>query len=177
MVIRRFAASLSAALALLLSGCGGSGTTPTAPPTLVSISLSPQSPIISVGKDQQFTATEVYSDGSTQDITASADWTSATQTVATISNSPGSKGLATSVGMGTSAITATVGSKSSSTTLTVNAVVNQPTWSQAGPVARFSHSAVYDPASKRMVIFGGQETEDRRRDSGTSPLTTKTVTA
>ncbi len=30
------------------------------------------------------------------------------------------------------------------------------TWTQYGPPARFSHTAVFDPASKRMIVFGGQ---------------------
>ncbi len=125
--------------------------------TLVSISLAPQSPAVSLGMNQQFTATGTYSDSSTQNITDSVVWTSATQTVATISNASGSQGLATSVGAGTSKITATVGSLFSSTILTVNPVVSAPTWSQEGPVARFAHSTVFDPTTQQMVIFGGQQ--------------------
>jgi len=57
MATRRFIATLIAAIALVLSGCGGSATPVTVvPPSLVSISLSPQSPAISVGMNQQFTA-------------------------------------------------------------------------------------------------------------------------
>ena len=46
--------------------------------TLVSISISPQSPTISVGSTQQFTATGKFSDNSTQDITTSVTWNSDT---------------------------------------------------------------------------------------------------
>ena len=158
MATRRFIATLIAAIELVLSGCGGSATPVTVvPPSLVSISLSPQSPAISVGMNQQFTAIGTYSDGNSQDITGSVVWASATQTVATISNAPGSQGLATGVGAGPSVITGTLGSLFSSTTLTVNSVVSEPAWSQAGPVARFSHSTVYDPITRQMIIFGGQQ--------------------
>ncbi len=31
------------------------------------------------------------------------------------------------------------------------------TWTQYGPPARFSHTAVFDPVSKQMIVFGGQD--------------------
>src|ERR1035438_8558010 len=31
-------------------------------------------------------------------------------------------------------------------------------WTLAGPASRHSHTAVFDPASGQMIIFGGQET-------------------
>ena len=51
----------------LFVGCGGSsgGTTPPATVTLVSITITPSSPSITVGATQQFTATGTYSDQST----------------------------------------------------------------------------------------------------------------
>ncbi len=126
--------------------------------TLVSIAVTPQSPTIFLGTTQQFTATGTYSDGSNQNITSLVSWSSATTSVATISNSSGSQGLATSVGVGTSKITATSGSVSGSTTLTVTQSVLSPVWTLHGPPGRSSHSAVYDPTSQKMIIFGGQST-------------------
>jgi hypothetical protein len=35
--------------------------------------------------------------------------------------------------------------------------LNGQTWTQYGPPARFAHTAVFDPASKKMIIFGGQD--------------------
>jgi hypothetical protein len=35
---------------------------------------------------------------------------------------------------------------------------NAQTWTLHGPVSRHSHSAVWDPVSAQMIIFGGQET-------------------
>jgi len=126
-------------------------------PTLVSIALSPQSPLITLGAVQQFTATGTYSDGSTQNITSSVTWTSGTLSVATISNSAGSQGLATSVAVGSSTITATLGSPSASTELSVVPLWPAQSWTLHGPPGRSGHSTVWDPNSRQMIIFGGQQ--------------------
>jgi hypothetical protein len=84
---------------------------------VVSISLAPVNPSIALGSTQQFTATGTYNDSSTQDVTATVTWASATPSVATI---VANTGLATTTGIGTSQITATLGGvKSTSDTLTV----------------------------------------------------------
>jgi uncharacterized protein YjdB len=90
------------------------------PAALVSIAINPQSPTIALGTTQQFTATGTYTDGTTQDLTTVVTWSSSLSTVAIISNSVGSNGLATSAGQGTSTISATSNSISSSTTITVS---------------------------------------------------------
>jgi len=87
--------------------------------TLKSISVKPANPSISAGATRQFHATGTYSDGSTKDLTTTATWSSNNAAVATISNSTGSKGLATSIAAGTSTITATSGKIKGSTTLTI----------------------------------------------------------
>jgi hypothetical protein len=108
----------------LMTGCGGGGGggggggSP-ATKTLVSLALSPINPSISKGAVQQFTATGTYSDGSAQDLTTSAAWTSSDTAVAAISNAAGSSGSATAVAAGRTTITTTVGGVSASTTLTV----------------------------------------------------------
>ena len=106
-----------------ISACAGSlcGSTTVAvnPPILVSIAVNPNSGSIPAGTPQQFTAMGTYSDGSTQDLTASSIWSSSTTTVATINNSA----LATSFITGTTTIQAAVGSIQGSTLLTVTAPV------------------------------------------------------
>lgn len=89
------------------------------PSTLLSLSISPTNPGIGLGSTQQFTATGTYSDNTTQDVTASASWTSSVSSVATISNAAGTNGRATSVSAGTTTITVALGNVSASTTLTV----------------------------------------------------------
>jgi hypothetical protein len=61
-----------------------------------------------------------YSDGSTQTITPTVTWGTSNSTIATISNSLGSNGLAAGVVAGTVTISAVSGSVSASTVLTVN---------------------------------------------------------
>jgi hypothetical protein len=85
------------------------------PPNLISISVTPANPTIPNGLSQQFTATGNYSDGSTQNLTASVVWSSSDESIATITTG----GLATAVGAGTSTIEAASGSVNGSTTLTV----------------------------------------------------------
>src|SRR5215469_13446273 len=73
--------------------------------TLESISVTPANPSIAATATQQFTATGNYSDGTIQDLTNTATWTSSNTAVATISNNPGSKGLATGVAGSASPVT------------------------------------------------------------------------
>src|SRR4029077_5876087 len=76
------------------------------PATLVSIQVTPPTPSVAKGLTQQFIATGLYTDNSTQDLTSMVTWASDTASVATISNAAGSNGLATSAGVGTANITA-----------------------------------------------------------------------
>jgi hypothetical protein len=85
--------------------------------TLVSIVVTPANPSIAKGRTEQFTATGKLSDGSTQNLTSGATWSSVTTTVATIS----AGGLATALAAGTSQIQAVSEGITGSTTLTVTA--------------------------------------------------------
>ncbi|GIW73235.1 MAG: hypothetical protein KatS3mg102_2777 [Planctomycetota bacterium] len=85
------------------------------PPALSSIEVSPVSAEIAKGQTQQFTATGIYSDGSTADLTGQATWSSSDESVATVDAS----GLATGVAAGTAAITAAVQGLADSASLTV----------------------------------------------------------
>jgi len=108
-------------LAFFAAGCGCGGDE--APSGLVSIEVTPVNPSIALGTHQQFTATGIFSDNARQDITNSVTWSSAVESVATISNETGSNGLAASRSVGSSTVTATLGSISGSTTLTVTTAV------------------------------------------------------
>lgn len=104
------------------AGCGGgksnSGTA-TPPTTLVSITVTPINPGSAAATIQQFTATGTYSNNSLRDLTTSATWRSSDASVAAISNTAGSQGLATLLAPGTTTITAISGDITGSTTLTV----------------------------------------------------------
>lgn len=85
------------------------------PPPLVSIAVTPELPAIPRGLTQQFSATGTYSDLSTQDLSASAAWSSSDTAVATIA----AGGLATAIATGETTIEARVGAIHGSTRLTV----------------------------------------------------------
>ena len=93
-------------------------TTAPPPPTLKSIALSPTGSTIVTGATQQFTATGTYSDGSTQNVSSQAAWTSSNTGVATVISGTG---LATAVGAGTTTISAALNGVTGSTSLTVQA--------------------------------------------------------
>ena len=86
-----------------LTGTGQSGS------TLTSITLSPGSGLVSVGGSLQLTATGNYSDGSTQNLTNTATWTTTNANAATVN-----AGLVSGIGSGAAQITATYTGVSSS---------------------------------------------------------------
>ena len=86
------------------------------PITLASIGITPTNSSILTGATRQFTAMGTYSDGSTENLTGYAAWTSSNTGVATMV-----EGLATGVSVGTTTVSAALGSVSNKTTLTVKA--------------------------------------------------------
>jgi uncharacterized protein YjdB len=105
---------------IFIAGCGcGSKKVPAAV-TLVSIEVTPANPSIALGTNQQFKATGVFSDNSTQDLTEAVTWSSSDASVAYASNLEGSRGLAKSFKAGTTTIVAAAGGLQGSTLLTVN---------------------------------------------------------
>jgi hypothetical protein len=98
----------------------GSATLTVTATTLVTVTVTPAIPSVPLGETQQFTATGTFADGSIQDITQTATWSSTNPAVATISMTTGSVGLATALTQGTTTIIATQGPLSGNTTLTVN---------------------------------------------------------
>ena len=106
-------------LGLLLQGCstqsGAPSTPQQTPPTIASLNVSPANPSAVAGQGQQFTATGNYSNGSQQDLTKTASWSSSNTSISTIDAS----GMATTIQAGSTTIGATFGTVSGSTTLTV----------------------------------------------------------
>ena len=90
---------------------------------LISIAVSPSDPPVPQGGTQPFSALGTFSDSSTGDVSGQVTWASSDQTVATISNSAGSAGLATTLKIGTTSISATLNGVSDGTTLTVTAAL------------------------------------------------------
>jgi len=104
-----------------LGGVSSSTTLGVTSATLVSIDVTPANPSIADGLTDALQATGVYTDHSTHDLTSSVTWTSSVAGIASVSNVPGSNGLATTLSPGSTTITATFGGISGSTSLTVTA--------------------------------------------------------
>ncbi len=88
--------------------------------TIQSISVTPSARSIAAGTQLSFTATGVFTDSSTQDITNNVTWSSSNTAFATISNTAGSNGVVTAVATGNVTINAAFGSKNGSAQLKVD---------------------------------------------------------
>ncbi len=130
---------------LFVSGCSDNDDNGTPATSLVSISITPLNPSI-VGGTKKFTATGTYSDNTTQDLSATATWSSSNTSVATIS-----KGFATVISAGTTTITATSGSISNATSLTVTA-------ESSGLTSLITTTALHD-----MIVSGVVNTTGTNR--------------
>jgi uncharacterized protein YjdB len=84
-------------------------------PALVSIAVTPASSSLPVGENEQLKATGTFTDGTTQDLTQLAAWSSSAPTIATIN----AGGLASGLIVGSTTITAVSGTIQGTTTLTV----------------------------------------------------------
>jgi trimeric autotransporter adhesin len=137
----------------LLAGCSSGSSNSS--PTLTAIAVTPASPSVPVGQTQQFKAVGTYSNNTTQDLTASAAWSSSTVSVATI----GAGGLATAVGAGGTTITASVGAFTAAATLNVTIVSTLQSISvapvttsiQAGQTLQYSAIGTYDDGSNQVL--------------------------
>jgi uncharacterized protein YjdB len=100
----------------LLPACSSKNSAVTTP-TLTSIQVTLTTSSVAAGLPDQLTATGKYSDGTSQDLTASVAWTSSDTNVATVSTA----GAVTTLVQGSAKITGTLSGVSGSITLTVNA--------------------------------------------------------
>lgn len=143
-------------LAGTMTSCSGGSPTPqsSSPPSLQSITVSPSDPSVIAGLTEQYSATGNFSDGSTQNLTGSATWTSSNATAATIN----AAGLATTLTGGTTTIEAKFQSIAGSTLLTVTPPVLQsiaisPINSSviAGTTEQYSVTGTYSNGSTQDV--------------------------
>lgn len=109
-----------------------------ATPVPVSISIDPATATIPLGTNQVFTATGVFSDGTTGAV--SATWLSSNQATATVLAGPSTTTTATSLATGTTTITATVGTLQATALLTV------------GPSGPSLVSIAIDPATATIPL-------------------------
>ena len=117
--VGRGSAVIGAASGSVSGIISGSGTLTVTDATLVSIQVTPVNPEAALGTTKQFTATGVFSDDSVQDLTEQADWSAADGSVASVSNTAGSRGLATPAAIGATSISATLDGVTAGTDFTV----------------------------------------------------------
>ena len=120
------------------------GTTLNVVVTLKSLTITPVNPSIANSTSLQLTAAGVFSDGSTQDLTASVTWTSSAATIATVS----SGGVVTGAGLGSATIAATQAGVSASTTVTVTAAT------LTAITITPPNSAIANATSKQLIATG-----------------------
>lgn len=84
-------------------------------PALASISITPTGPNLGKGQNQKLTVNGVYTDKSTQDVTAQATWQSSDATIAAVD----ATGMVAACAVGQASISATVGQLNASVSVTV----------------------------------------------------------
>ena len=97
----------------------GSTSVTVGTPVLLSITVNPSQSSLYAGESEQFIATGRFSDGTTQNLTQSATWSSSGSTIASV----GPSGAAVANAVGTATISATAGPVTGSASLTVTSAV------------------------------------------------------
>ena len=154
-------------LASLLSACGGGDDLGRDPilgvpaATLVSVSVTPATAAVLVGVSQQFSATANYSDGTSQNVTTSSAWASASPLIASVAPSTG---LARGLTPGSAVISATFGAKTGAATLVVStpppptlvsiAVTPATATIQTGATQQFIATGTYSNSSTALITNG-----------------------
>jgi trimeric autotransporter adhesin len=128
----------SATITASMASIRGSDLLTVSPAILVSIAVAPANSSIMLGTTEQFTATGTFSDGSIQDLTNSAAWSSANTKVGI---SPA--GVATALNVGSTTISATSDDVSGSATLTVEPQLLVTYFSHANNSATNLDATVY----------------------------------
>jgi trimeric autotransporter adhesin len=131
---------------------------------LAEIQVTPVNPQLPAGLTQQLTATGIYTDNTSQNLTATAQWSSSAVETATVGNGAGDKGLVTGVAANATpaTITAAVGDVSGTTEVTVTSGVVQQIDVQ--------------PATASLPRFGFRQrytATGRLSDGGTIDLTSQ----
>lgn len=115
------------------------------PPSLSSVAIAPSAVAVSTGKTLQLAAVATFSDGSTQDVTTQATWSSANTSTLTVS----SGGLITGVAPGNAAVSAQYDGQTAGLTATVYTL-------NLSPVPPLSQTVTYqgDYAHSGRITFG-----------------------
>jgi trimeric autotransporter adhesin len=115
----------SATITATLGSISGTRLITVTPAQLTSVRVGPAAPSVPRGLIAQLSATGLYTDGTTQDLTTTASWSSSDTNIATVSNAATTEGVARAMNQGVVTITATVGAHSGSVQVSVSAAVLQ----------------------------------------------------
>jgi hypothetical protein len=166
---RGWAGTLFLLLSLLVA-CGGGAATQTGksepdPNVLVSVAITPSDVTLPKGTTQQLRATGTYSNGTSKDVTASANWSTTPAGEATVGNAPDNKGLLQAVAMGQSTLVASVAGGASGATVSGHATVSV----QAAALTSISINSA--PASVALGLKQQLTATGTYSDASTSDIT------
>jgi trimeric autotransporter adhesin len=123
----------SATIGASYGGFDASATLKVTDPPLAFVQVTPTNPSIPVQATLQFTATAVFTDNSTRNVTAQSTWSSSSTAIAVVANNGGAIGRATAIAEGSSTISATYGGMSGASLLTVAGSVQSVSATPANP--------------------------------------------
>ena len=126
-------------------------------PTLVSIAISPTSFTLAANTSTRFKVTATFFDGSTQDVTYSATWSSSNGAIASVGDSSIAKGRVSAVSSGSATISASYGGL----TITAPVTVTLPTSLLATGITVSGAIAQGSQVRYKATAINGQDvTED-----------------
>jgi uncharacterized protein YjdB len=144
-------------------------------PVITSITVTPIAPVVPIATVVQFTATAIFSDGTTQNVTGAATWTSSAPGVLAVTTVGGARGRGTGVSAGMATVTATfMGIAGSTTVIVTNAVLTQISVSPAGLTLavgarrQFTAQAIFSDGTSRDVTAAATWTSDQPAVAGVS---------
>lgn len=132
-------------------------------PTLSELQIGPIDPERKAGQQVQFFVMALYSNGTSQNVTFQAEWSSSNTNVASIGNTGAQKGRAQAKNAGTATITATFGGKSVTTTMKVTdpdpveVQISPAYWEMAtGTPMQLQAIVIFSDGSSQNVTFQAQ---------------------
>jgi hypothetical protein len=111
------ASSDSARISANWEGISGNTAVTVTNATLNSLAITPSTPTLAVGTNTQLHVTATYNDGSQEDVTAQATWSSDDDTRLRVDNSAGQQGRLTALARGSADVTASFGGMQISVTV------------------------------------------------------------
>jgi uncharacterized protein YjdB len=113
----------SATLGALFDGQTGTASLTVTATMPTMLAVSPVQPTRYVGQQQQFQAILIFNNGTQQNVTQKATWTSSDTSIATMDTAPNAQGRAAAIAVGSTTITASYLGLTGQTTLTVSQAV------------------------------------------------------